>query len=617
MKSPIEKFLDKHYHTLKIGQKLSLNLIFVGTIGLILCMLFIKFAVYERLDKLEQTQMQQHTAQLNSYLIDAKKIVRNKDLDWSNWDDAYQYVQDFNPEFANKNTYYEALHDFGINGIAFVNFEKNDGNILVYDSETGQLDKKATSSFKSIILAPEFVDKIKKVNDFQSFVRIGNRLYALSSSQVLTSEKSGPLKGYMVLLEEMTSQKLQNSLHTQTNIDFVKQRENAKYHYMKNSVLASVSVNDANNLPIARITSDLPRNINVVKSSLLWSLVFGVFIVMLGAISIFYMRLRKLVLEPIAQIDNHLRAISDNGEITKINFNNREDEIGSLAKSFNLMSDKLHELHEKLERESYQLGKIQNQTDILHNVKNTLSPFRVLMSKFFDLIIPNNQNFYRAINELENNNLDSQRREKLVQYLNVALVTNDENVMRARKLANEAQEHLRNIVETLQSSGKPKNAANISENCNISNVIDNALNIARHSDKAVEIEFDGKFPVEVKANRILMSQLFDNIIVNAIEAISQSSNDNGKIAVEINKIDNNGASLVEISVNDNGDGIDPQIANKLFERGFSTREYKSGGLGLHWCANTLNAIGGTIKLDSQGKGKGTKVKITIPASIAA
>src|SRR3712207_8674596 len=55
---------------------------------------------------------------------------------------------------------------------------------------------------------------------------------------------------------------------------------------------------------------------------------------------------------------------------------------------------------------------------------------------------------------------------------------------------------------------------------------------------------------------------------------------------------------------DNGEGVSPEILPKLFERDFSTRKEKKGGLGLHWCANSAAAMQGSLKVLSDGVGKG-------------
>ena len=51
----------------------------------------------------------------------------------------------------------------------------------------------------------------------------------------------------------------------------------------------------------------------------------------------------------------------------------------------------------------------------------------------------------------------------------------------------------------------------------------------------------------------------------------------------------------------------------MFERGFSTRAMKSGGLGLHWCANAMLAMGGSLRLESDGGGLGARAVLTLAA----
>jgi signal transduction histidine kinase len=65
-------------------------------------------------------------------------------------------------------------------------------------------------------------------------------------------------------------------------------------------------------------------------------------------------------------------------------------------------------------------------------------------------------------------------------------------------------------------------------------------------------------------------------------------------------------------VTDTGEGIAADRIKAIFERGRSTRIYRTGGLGLHWCANALKAQGGAIAAQSDGPGKGATILITLP-----
>jgi sensor histidine kinase regulating citrate/malate metabolism len=63
---------------------------------------------------------------------------------------------------------------------------------------------------------------------------------------------------------------------------------------------------------------------------------------------------------------------------------------------------------------------------------------------------------------------------------------------------------------------------------------------------------------------------------------------------------------------DDGIGIPPQHASRIFEKGFSTKSRETNfGIGLHWCANALNALGGSIRAESDGLA-GATLQVVVP-----
>ena len=87
----------------------------------------------------------------------------------------------------------------------------------------------------------------------------------------------------------------------------------------------------------------------------------------------------------------------------------------------------------------------------------------------------------------------------------------------------------------------------------------------------------------------------------------------GSITVTIDEADGNAC----IAIRDDGEGFAADRAPTLFQRGFSTRKHKSGGLGLHWCANSMGAMQGALKLESEGPGRGAVAILTLARAPAA
>ena len=69
--------------------------------------------------------------------------------------------------------------------------------------------------------------------------------------------------------------------------------------------------------------------------------------------------------------------------------------------------------------------------------------------------------------------------------------------------------------------------------------------------------------------------------------------------------------LAHVRFTDNGQGIPAEALPRLFERGFTSKA-RGSGIGLHWCANTMAAMGGRIHATSDGPGRGACVHLLLP-----
>ncbi|SHG47118.1 Signal transduction histidine kinase [Fodinibius roseus] len=117
------------------------------------------------------------------------------------------------------------------------------------------------------------------------------------------------------------------------------------------------------------------------------------------------------------------------------------------------------------------------------------------------------------------------------------------------------------------------------------------------------IDIDSQLP-SLKGDRTKLMQVMLNILKNAIEANDVESETN-EISISIKSPTPN---LLQIQITDNGTGFDPSLAEKLFERGFTTKN-SGTGLGLYNCRMIVENHGGTIDIHSDGPGKGATVQI--------
>jgi signal transduction histidine kinase len=104
-------------------------------------------------------------------------------------------------------------------------------------------------------------------------------------------------------------------------------------------------------------------------------------------------------------------------------------------------------------------------------------------------------------------------------------------------------------------------------------------------------------------------QILINLIRNAKYACDDSGRSDKLITLRIAPV----AAGVSIAVQDNGIGIPRENMSRLFQHGFTTRA-SGHGFGLHSCALAALELGGTLRADSDGEGRGACFTLELPLS---
>jgi signal transduction histidine kinase len=124
--------------------------------------------------------------------------------------------------------------------------------------------------------------------------------------------------------------------------------------------------------------------------------------------------------------------------------------------------------------------------------------------------------------------------------------------------------------------------------------------------------FDQSITFVVDRNR--MAQVFDNIIQNAIEAMSERGGTLSVTMASHKQVAGDGSG-VSMEFRDTGKGMNASIIDHVFDPFFTTKT-SGTGLGLSICHELVRAHGGDIYVESE-EGQGTCVRVTIPASRTA
>lgn len=152
-------------------------------------------------------------------------------------------------------------------------------------------------------------------------------------------------------------------------------------------------------------------------------------------------------------------------------------------------------------------------------------------------------------------------------------------------------DRLNRVVEQLLVSGNPRTAG--VKPSDIGDLIDNGLSICQpeldRDNICVEKNFADDCPL-VSMNGDGMTQVLLNLFRNAIESMK----DGGILTVRT--VYNATNQVVQIYIKDTGRGIPPDVASRLFDPFYTTKQ-KGTGLGLAISQQIVEEHGGTIEVD--------------------
>jgi two-component system NtrC family sensor kinase len=121
-------------------------------------------------------------------------------------------------------------------------------------------------------------------------------------------------------------------------------------------------------------------------------------------------------------------------------------------------------------------------------------------------------------------------------------------------------------------------------------------------------------PLMVNADPAQLQQVFLNLINNAMDSVTQAHGAHGG-RVHVGIRENSADSRIEISVEDNGTGVSPDLMEKIFAPFFTTKPVGKGtGLGLSVCLGIISDMGGTIKVRNVEKG-GARFTVELPKAV--
>ena len=275
----------------------------------------------------------------------------------------------------------------------------------------------------------------------------------------------------------------------------------------------------------------------------------------------------KSMTAPISMLNEKMRHFEIGAKDNHIDYPYK-DELGALVERYNMLVDRVEESAEKLANAEREGAWRTMARQIAHEINNPLTPMKLSVQKLQRL-------------------RGTEAFDAYFEKATPMLVSEIDN--------------LAHIAQSFSTFAKQPEV--VTAKVDVAAKLSNVITLQRANDEQIPIRYVGADSgVEVLADPEQISQVFVNIIRNAIQAISSqplAARREPDIIVVLNAMYSE--REVQISISDNGPGIPEDLREKIFRPNFTTKS-NGNGLGLAISKHIVEGTGGHITYETSEKG---------------
>ncbi|MFL5354143.1 two-component system sensor histidine kinase NtrB [Archangium sp.] len=281
---------------------------------------------------------------------------------------------------------------------------------------------------------------------------------------------------------------------------------------------------------------------------------------------------------------------------------------------------RLGEMHRSLLDVSRQAGMAEMATGVLHNVGNALNSVNVSVNVLSERLHQSRLAGLRKATELMGANAQDlggfftrdPRGQQLPAYLQALthqLTGERSELLEEVHTLQKSVEHIKNVVSMQQETAR---FSGVVERLEVTELLDDALRLHAVAFERLGIQVKREYtdvPL-VRVDRHKLLQILLNLMSNARHALLESGRPDKLLVIRVERMV---TGRLRIAVVDNGVGISPDDAPRLFSQGFTTK--KDGhGFGLHISALAAAEMDAFLSCTSEGRGQGATFTIDLPIS---
>jgi len=544
--------------------------------------------------------------------------------DWGDWADAYKFVQGRNPEFATSAFSAAALKGLQVNTVMVIDLKGNVVAATSRDLDSGALINIDLSASTAL---PENFPWRRNLADgkpAKGLIQTNRGVMLLVGAPILDGSARGPWMGMVILGKLLTPQQvLQIGAQSQAKVSmFADHRPGDADELIETNDTTEVSrrFTDIYGKPLMTLRVGVPRKITERGQSAVSYASKYLIVAGLAALTLLVIVLNRVVLAPLAHVTRHAVAIGEGTDLTaRLNLPGR-DEVAVLAGEFDRMVERVADSRRQLMDQSFQAGFTELAKGVLHNLGNAMTPLGVRLTKLGErLRDAPAADVELAATELAREQPDSERYRDLQEFLRLgcrelggALKDAQADVMVIQRQATIVQTALSELMRSTRNE-------HVVESVRLPDLVSQTLEIVPDACRqrlVVEADDSLRRVGVVNVARTVLRLVLQNLIINAADAVREAGRDKGVFRVAAEIVRDSERDQLHLHCADNGIGIAHGNLERVFEQGFSTKSRDTNyGIGLHWCANAISAMGGRIWAVSDGPGRGASMHMMLPLTL--
>jgi two-component system, NtrC family, sensor kinase len=569
--------------------------------------------------ELERDDAKTSMTRIDNALDTARYNLQLSAADWGNWGELYQFVQGHNAEFVKMNVTKATLKQLQVDMVMIVDLT---GQVLVSsarDLSSGELMNLDFAAQKALPENFPWRSRLTQGNAANGLISTNQGVMMLAGAPILDGSGGGLWKGMAIMGRLLTpGQVLSIATQAQARLSMIPNRS-AEDRLVETSALTQVyrSFADIYGHPVMTLRVDLPRKITahgqraVVYASA-YLIVAGV-----AALLLLMVVVNRVVLAPLGRMTRHAVALGKGTDLTARLDLPGHDEVAVLAREFDRMLGRVADSQRQLMDQSYQAGFAELAKGVLHNLGNAMTPLGVRLSKLRErLRDAPSADVERAFEEFTREEPGSDRYADLQAFLRLghrelsaALNDAQENVIVIERQTAVAQSALSELMRSTRNE-------HVIESVRLPELISQTLDIVPDVCRqrlAVDADESLQRVGVVQVARTVLRLVLQNFIINAADAVRDAGRERGVFKVVAEIVHASDREQLHLCCEDDGAGIAQANLERVFDKGFSTKSRDTNyGIGLHWCANAIAALGGRIWAASDGPGCGASMHLMLP-----